>query len=188
VTERDQSGKVHWEKRVEGGVIAAHRLPGGNTLVTSWSQVLEVAPDGRTVWSYTHPAGFRYAYRERNGRTVGITAGGQVVELDGTGKLLRQVSPAQHSSGAGYWATVEALPGGRYLAALGTSRRVVEFDDSGRIVWEAEVPNAVFATRLRNGNTLACNFEERQVIEVDRTGKTVSKVALTGRPFTARRY
>ena len=56
------------------------------------------------------------------------------------------------------------------------------------IAWQADVPHVVFATRLRNGNTLVCNFEDRLVVELDRAGKTVSKQKLAGRPFAARRY
>jgi hypothetical protein len=188
VTERDQKGTVLWERRVDGGAIAADRLPGGNTLITSWNAVLEVTPGGRTVWTYTHPSGFRYAYRLRNGHILGISANGQVVELDAAGRVLKTVTPAQHAGGAGYWGSVEQLPNGRMLLALGTSRKVVEIDTAGKIHWEADVPNAVFATRLRNGHTLVCNFEQRVVVELDRGGKEVTRQALSGRPFAVRRY
>lgn len=188
VTERDQKGTVLWEQRVDGGALAADRLPGGNTLVTSWNRLFEVTPGGKTVWSYAHPSGFRHAYRQRNGHVLALAANGQVVELDGAGKLLRTITPAQHASGAGYWGTVQALPNGHFLLALGTSRKVVEIDAAGKAVWECDVPNAVFATRLRNGHTLACNFEDRVVVELDRAGKEVSRQALPGRPFAVRRY
>ena len=173
---------------MDGGAIAVDRLPGGNTLVTSWNAVQEVTPGGGTVWTYTHPSGFRYAYRLRNGHILGIGANGHVVELDAAGRLLRTIAPAQHSSGAGYWGTVQQLPNGRFLLALGTSRKVIEIDAAGKVHWEADVPNAVFATRLRNGHTLVCNFEERMVVELDRGGKEVGRQALTGRPFAIRRY
>ncbi len=188
VTERDQAGKVLWEKHVTSGALSADRLPSGNTLITTWSDILEVAPDGKTVWSYAQGGGFRHGHRLRNGNVVGITAGGQVVELDAAGKHLRTVAPSQYASGAGYWATVERLSNGRYLLALGSSRKVVEVDAAGKVLWEADVPNAVFATRLRNGHTLVCNFEQRQVVELDRGGRTVATQTLTGRPFAVRRY
>jgi len=187
VTERDQTGKVLWQQQVEGGVIAADRLPNGNTLVTTWNTIVEITPAGKHVWS-SEGIGFRYAYRVRNGHIVGITAAGQVVEYDAAGKKLRTVTPAQHAAGAGYWATVELLPSGRFLLALGTSGRVVEIDNDGRIHWEGNVNNVVFATRLRNGNTLGCDFEGRQVVELDRTGKQIKQQTLTGRPFAVRRY
>jgi hypothetical protein len=188
VTERDPTGKVLWEKRIATGAIAADRLPNGNTLVTTWNQIVEVTPDGRTVWTYTERAGLRHGYRLRNGHVLGITGSGSVVELDAAGRKVRTVTPAEFASGAGYWGTAEQLPSGRFLLALGTSRKVVEVDAAGKTVWQVDVPNVVFATRLRNGNTLVCNFEEHLVVELDRAGKVVSKQKLAGRPFAARRY
>ncbi len=188
VTERDVAGRVLWEKSVESGALTAQRLPGGNTLITSWTQVLEVAPDGKTVWEYTTPGGFRHAGYQKTGRILAITAAGQLLELDRGGKLLRTVMPARHAAGATYWASAEQSAPARYLAALGSSRRVVEVDETGKIVWEVELPNAVFATRLPSGNTLVCCFEECQVVEVDREGKEVARRKLSGRPFSARRY
>jgi outer membrane protein assembly factor BamB len=188
VTERDTTGRILWEKRVESGALSAQRLPGGNTLIASWTQVLEVTPAGKTVWEYTLPAGFRHVGYQKNGRILAITAAGQLIELDRSGKLLRSVTPERHAGGATYWASAEQSGPVRYLVALGSSRRVVEVDEAGKVVWEVEAPNAVFATRLASGNTLVCCFEECQVIEVDREGKEVARRKLAGRPFTARRY
>jgi len=42
--------------------------------------------------------------------------------------------------------------------------------------------------RRRNGHTLVCDFEGKQIVELDRVGKQVSRQALTGRPFAVRRY
>ena len=187
VSERDTSGRVLWEKHIESGALSAQRLPGGNTLVASWTQVLEIAPDGKIAWEYSNPGGLRHAGYQKNGRILAITAAGQLLEFDRTGRMLRSLMPERHAGGAGYWASAE-LAGSRYLAALGSSRRVVELEESGKIAWEVEAPNAVFAARLANGNTLVCCFEECQVIEVDRDGKEVSNRKLPGRPFSARRY
>ena len=43
-------------------------------------------------------------------------------------------------------------------------------------------------TRQGNGHTLVCNFEECQVVELDRAGKEVSRRKLIGRPFAVRKY
>jgi hypothetical protein len=188
VTERDSTGRVLWEKRVDGGALSAVRLAGGNTLIASWSTVLEVAPDGRVVWEHTQPGGFRHCCRGPAGSVLAVTANGQVLELDRTGKVTRTVTPEKHGPGAGYWASVEPLSAGRFLLALGTSRKVVELDGAGKIAWEANVPNVVFATRLPNGHTLACSFEDCQAIELDRSGKEVSRKRQAGRPFTVRKY
>ena len=70
--------------------------------------------------------GFRHAVRLRNGNTVYVASNGQVVELDVAWKQVRAVTPQSHGTGAGYWASVEALPGGRYLVVYGGAGKVVE--------------------------------------------------------------
>src|SRR5262249_49672205 len=79
VTERDQSGKILWQQQVESGALAVDRLPNGNTLITTWNQIIEVTSSGKRVWA-SESDNFRYAYRLRNGRILGITAAGQVRE------------------------------------------------------------------------------------------------------------
>ena len=59
VTERDQTGKILWQHQSEAGAIAADRLPNGNTLITTWNQILEVTPAGKQVWA-TESGSFRY--------------------------------------------------------------------------------------------------------------------------------
>lgn len=188
VTERDRKGNILWEKRVEGGAIACQRLHNGNTLITTWSDVIEVERSGRVVWRFTHSRGMRYAYQARDRRILGISANGEVFFLSPKGKKMQAILPERYTRGAGYWASVEQLSNGHLLVALGSREKVVEIDQSGKIQWEVTVPNAVFATRLRDGNTLICNFEQRVVTRVNREGKEVSRSLLTGRPFVVRRY
>jgi hypothetical protein len=187
VTERDGNGKVCWECKVSGSPIACQRLPSGNTLIATFNRLLEVTPAGKEVHSHTHRSGFRHAVRWRNHHVVYVASNGEVVELDKDWKEVRVVTPAD-GAGAGYWASVEPLPGGRFLIALGGKNKVLEIDGSGKVLWECTVPSAVFATRLRNGNTLVSSFEGRCLIEVDRSGKQVSRQELQGRPFAVRRY
>lgn len=188
VTERDRQGKVLWEYACANNPIGCQRLPNGNTLVLTFNELLEVTRDKKTLWSHANPGGFRHAVKARNGHYHFSTGGGQVFELDAAGKQLRTVTPELHGSGAGYWASVEPLPGGGYLLALGGANKVVEIDATGKVRWQLNHVSAVFATRLRNGNTLVASFQNRTVVEVDRNGKEVSRVALQGRPFSVRRY
>ena len=189
VTERDYSGKILWRHHAPGNPICCQRLPNGNTLVATFRELYEVTSDQKKVLSYTHRAGFRHAVKLPNSHVVLINGNGVVVELDETWKHeLRSIRPESHSTGATFWASIEPLPNGRYLLALGGSSRVIEIDAAGKIHWECTVPSAVFATRLRNGHTLISSFEGRYVLEVDRNGKEVRKQMLTGRPFAVRRY
>ena len=96
--------------------------------------------------------------------------------------------PSPSQAGASYWATVESLPGGRFLAVYGGANKIIELDPKGAVVWECTQPSPVFATRLRNGNTLIACFEGKTLVEVNREGKEVAKTTLAGRPFLARRY
>lgn len=188
VTERDRNGNILWQQPASGSPIACQRLPNGNTLIVTFSELFEVTPDHKKVFTHTHAAGFRHAVRLRNGNTAYVASNGQVVELDPSWKQLRTVTPAAHGQGAGYWASIEVLPTGRYLLAVGGANKVIEVDVSGRVVWDCNMASAVFATRLRNGHTLVACFEGRALVEVDRHGKEVRRQALAGRPFTVRRY
>jgi HEAT repeat protein len=188
VTERDRKGNILWQYHAPGSPISCQRLPSGNTLVATFGELLEVTPDGKVARQHKHPSGFRHAVRLRNGNVLYISSNGQVVELDPDFKQVRTVTPENFTSGAGYWASVELLPTGRYLLALGGASKVVEIDQAGKILWQCDVPHAVYATRLRNGNTLVASFENRYLVEMDRTGKEVNKITVQGRPFTIRRY
>jgi hypothetical protein len=186
VTERDRTGRILWHHNAPGA-IACQRLPGGNTLIATFNELIEVTPDQQRV--HTLPGSFRHAIRLRNGHILAVTSPGQILELDADWTQLRSVTPTAYGNGAGYWASVELLPSGRLLVAYGGSGKVVELDPStGTVVWECSLPNCVFATRLRNGHTLIAGFEQRTLVEVDREGKELTKIPLQGRPFTIRRY
>jgi hypothetical protein len=189
VSERDRTGRILWQHAAPGSPITCQRLANGNTLVATFHELYEVTPDQRKVFSYRDPEGFRHAVKQRNGHVLYVTPQGRVVELDSAWKeQVRRLSPSSYAPGASYWASIEPLPGGRFLLALGGASRIVEIDASGKVVWECTLPSAVFATRLRNGNTLVSCFEGRCLVEVDRAGKEVGRQALQGRPFAVRRY
>lgn len=188
VSERDRTGKELWHHTLRDNPIACQRLRNGNTLIATFNELVEVTPKGVEVHSHKHPHGFRHALQTANGHVIYITAQGHVVELDSGWKEVRSVIPAAHAQGAGYWASVEPLPGGRFLLALGGAGKVVEIDGSGKVVWECSQPQAVFATRLRNGHTLVSCFQNKCLVEVDRDGNEVGKQTLQGRPFVVRRY
>jgi HEAT repeat protein len=188
VTEYDPAGRVLWRHPVSGSPITCQRLPGGSTLVATFHDLYEVSRDHQKVHSHKPRGELRHARRLANGHVVYITSQAEVVELDSAWKEVRAIRPSAHAEGAAYWASVEALPNGRFLLALGGAGRVIEIDGNGKVKWECEVPSAVFATRLSNGRTLVCSFEGRCLIEVDRTGKEIARQVLQGRPFAVRRY
>jgi outer membrane protein assembly factor BamB len=66
------------------------------------------------------------------------------------------------------------------------SNKVAEYDLSGKLLWEANVPTPSSAQRLPNGNTLVSSGTQR-VLELDRTGQTVWEAKEKIRPWKSRR-
>jgi hypothetical protein len=116
---------------------------------------------------------------------------GRIIEVDRAGKLLHRVTlkrntPSTHSDTR----LVRKLKNGHYLVAHEQDGFVREYDASGTVVWEYEVPmfdkparpghgpeafgNRLFsATRLANGNTLIGSGNGHSVIEVSPDKKIV---------------
>jgi hypothetical protein len=69
--------------------------------------------------------------------------------------------------------SVEPLPSGGWLAAAYGAGKVVEYDGTGKVVWEHALPGAFHALRLPNGHTLITSHSLKRVIEVTREGKVV---------------
>ncbi|HEV3262646.1 MAG TPA: PQQ-binding-like beta-propeller repeat protein, partial [Gemmataceae bacterium] len=185
VTERDLKGKIVWEKALNQSPIVCQRLPNGNTFIATYNSVLEVTRDGKEVYSHS-PGGnfFIYgAHRMRNGHIACISGQGEILDLDGAGKVVKTI-PVTTNGG---WCGVEGLPGGRFLVAVTGQNKVLEVDGSGKTVWECSVNGAGHATRLPNGNTLVASMMGNRVVEVNRAGKTVWEQTTVGRPFHVHR-
>jgi HEAT repeat protein len=103
---------------------------------------------------------------------------GRVVELDRNGKPRWQIENLSGPVDAWF------LPGNRVLIAEGNANRVTERDLKGNILWQANslAPGGypVNAQRLANGNTFIACANNGLLVEVDRAGKTVFSVNVTG--------
>jgi hypothetical protein len=186
VTERDRGGKVLWAHKVNAYPTTCQRLRNGNTFIATYSEVLEVTPDGKEAKKYASQGGSIYrAQRLPDGHVLFLMSGGQIVELDDNYKVVRNIAVP---GGEGTYGGVELLPNGRYLVALYGSNKVLELDAAGKVHWEAAVTTASSATRLANGNTLVSSMDAKEVLELDRAGKVVHKITCTSRPFVIRRY
>ena len=179
VTERDRKGQILWEHRLQSQPVAVKRLPNGNTFIVTYQEILEVAPSNKVVYSHPRPGMIYYGAKLRNGNIVYITSNNQVVEMDEAGKELKTI-PVGNTGG---WASVEKLSSGRYLVALYGSRKVVEVDESGKVIWEASIESPGHATRLANGNTLVACIEAKKVVELNRASRVVWEQPTVGRPF-----
>ncbi len=195
-------GKLEWEIKV-GAIHDAHILPNGNVLLQQgWTKVQEVTPDKQVIWEYDAAkanAGQRvevHAFqRIEDGLTMIAESGpARIIEVDKTGAVKREVKlkvnrPSAHSDTR----LVRKLASGNYLVAQESDGFVREYDPTGTVVWEYEVPlfnkpkkgghgpeawgNSVFsATRLANGNTLIGTGNGHSVLEVTPAKEIVWKL------------
>ncbi|HEY0551753.1 MAG TPA: PQQ-binding-like beta-propeller repeat protein, partial [Verrucomicrobiae bacterium] len=175
-------GAVEWEMKV-GAIHDASMLPNGNILFQQgWTKIVEVTPDKKTVWEYdagkmNGNEGKRvevHAFqRLDNGMTLIAESGlARIIEVDKDGKIQREIKlKVNHPNPHSDTRLVRKMANGNYLVAHESDGAVREYDGSGKIVWEYEVPlfgkerkgghgpeafgNSVFsAARLANGNTL----------------------------------
>ena len=185
-------GKLEWEIKV-GVIHDAQILPNGNVLLQQgWTKVQEVTPDQKVVWEYDaakanapKPVQVHAFQRLDDGLTMIAESGpARIIEVDKDGKVQHEVKlTVQHPSTHSDTRLVRKLANGNYLVAHESDGFVREYDPSGKVVWEFEVPlfgktkkgghgpeafgNSVFsAVRLPNGNTLIGTGNGHSVIEV----------------------
>jgi HEAT repeat protein len=185
VTERDREGKILWTVQTQGYLTSVQRLPNGRTFIGTYSQILEVDRDGKTIASIRPPSGGLYcAQKLRDGRIV-VVDSAAVHELDAEGKPLRSTNlPRQNNT----FARVEMLANGHYLVAMYGANKAIEFDSTGKTYFEVDVQTASSAIRLANGHTIVTSMDPKAIVEFDRAGKEVSRFATPSRPFRVRRY
>lgn len=175
VTERNRRGEVLWEKKVEGPLVA-QRLRNGNTFIATQAQLIEVDRDGKEVFVHGSPIPGEYimkAFKLPNGdiaciTTPSITPQSRYVRIDSTGNTGPKDFPVNVKT---YGGRIDVLPNGNVLVPEHANNRVVEYDRTGKVVWEASVSQPVAAVRLPNGNTLITSMNECRAVEFDRTGK-----------------
>jgi HEAT repeat protein len=184
VTERNFKGETLWEKDLPENPLAAQRLPNGNTFIVMRSRVMEVDRAGKEVVSLPAPGrDIVSAIKTRNGQISLVTMGGQFRRLDATGKELKAFSVGSIHS----YAAIDVLPNGHVLVPHYDRNKVVEYDLSGKAVWEGSVTQPTAPVRLPNGHTLIACRDAQLVVELDRSGKTVWTHKATTYPWRVRR-
>jgi hypothetical protein len=188
-------GQIEWEMPW-GGIHDVHVLPNGHILVQQGpAKVVEIDPESkRVVWTYDSAtqngnAGQAvevHAFQPLGeGRLMIVESGvGRIIEVDRDGKLLASI-PLKRDSVSTHSDTrlVRKLDTGNYLAAQENDGFVREYNPTGEVVWEYQVPmfdkpaqsghgpeafgNRLFsAQRLANGNTLIGTGNGHSVLEV----------------------
>jgi hypothetical protein len=184
VVEMDRRGKVLWSHKVNAPV-SCQRLANGNTFIGTYSSLLEVTREGKTVFSYVKTRSIYCAQKLRNGHIVYVHSRGHIVELDAAGKQIWSIQVA----GTRSWGGVEPLPNGNYLVAQCDLNKVVELDKTGKVLWEYGIHTPSLATRLPSGSILISSIQGNKCVEIDRSSKEVRwEHKVQGRLFRVRRY
>jgi HEAT repeat protein len=111
---------------------------------------------------------------EQATKTLGFTMvvlldAGKVLDLDAANRVRWSIDGLQKPLDA------QMLAGERVLVAEHDGDRVTERNRKNEILWEKQITGPLMAQRLANGNTVIGT--RTQVVEVDKTGKTVSTYA-----------
>lgn len=195
----EPDGTISWDMKW-GGIHDIHLLKNGNILTRQGSAgVAEIDPKTKQiVWRYDSAKrngneGRRvevHAFeRLANGHTMIAESGSaRIIEIDSDGKLHNEIPLVlDHPNAHSDTRLVRSTSTNTYLVAHEADGKVREYDrDSGKVVWEYEVPlfdkpakgghgpeafgNRLFsAIRLKNGNTLIGSGNGHSVLEVSPT-------------------
>jgi len=204
-------GSIEWELPW-GGIHDVHVLEGGNFLVQQGaSKVVEIDRATRkVVWTYDSAtangnSGKRVEVHSfqplGDGRLMIAESGpARIIEIDRSGKLLHEVRlkverPNPHTDTR----LARKLTSGNYLVCHEGDGAVREYDPTGEVVWEFEVPlfgrapkgghgpeafgNKTFsAVRLASGNTLVGTGNGHGVLEVTPEKKIVWQIGQNDLP------
>lgn len=178
-----RDGKELWQKQCNLP-FACQQLRNGNLFVVCRNQYVEFDGTGKELSSHAPNLNWIVAgYKFPNGHVGLFTQQGQYVRLDAGGKQIKTYQV--NLQGAAM--NAEVLPNDRVVASLNIGR-VVEYDDKGKSVWEANVVNPAVPHRLANGHTLVAQNATNHLYDIDRRGKIVSeKKDLEYKPWRIRR-
>lgn len=175
-----RGGKVVWEYHDPAGrgeISDAVRLSNGNILFAHQYRIKLINPDKEILWEYQVPDGCETHTAQPIGtnRVIFIQNGPEpkiMVANLATGKMERELplTVGNPRSTHGQNRHARLTDAGTYLVAQMDLRKVMEYDETGKIIWSADVPGAWSAVRLKNGNTLVCG---RGTQELDPQGKVV---------------
>lgn len=183
IYEMDSRGIVGWK---HSGIAptSLQRLPNGNTVASTYQNIIELTREGKIVFKYATQGHTYHARKTPDGHYIWIDACGEIGEVDGDGKVMHKVKVGASLS----WGSIERLRNGRFLIALGGgSGMVQEVDMAGKVYWQKAVNNPNRAVRLANGNTLVASHSDAAIYEFDPNGNERWKHACVGRPFAALR-
>jgi hypothetical protein len=173
VTERNRDGDILRRISVNGIPLEARRLPNGRTLITTREGVVEVDRNDKEVWGIsTDRTEFLVtACPLRGGEIALCYRSGQLERRNRDGKVLASFRAGMLFRP--YGTHIQALPNGHILVPLYYENKVVEYDPTGRVVWQASYARPMSAQRLPNGRTLVASYAAAAYAELDKEGREV---------------
>ena len=193
-------GSVEWKMPCRQ-IHDLHLLPDGHLLYQDgWTRVVEVDADRKPVWQYDAKGNGNAArgvevhafQRLPDGSTMIVESGpARIIEVDRAGTIVREI-PLTVDSSSTHSDTRNArkTAAGTYLVAHEKDGVVREYDVTGKVVWEFDVPlfdrprkgghgpeafgdQVYSAVRLADGNTLVGTGNGHSVLEVNPAGEIV---------------
>lgn len=183
VSERDRNNRIVWEYRPLHGPLEVQRLPGGNTVVATNYDLVEVDRGGKVVFSFRDAVGNIFSGQKLpSGNYLYGLYTGHVVEIDRTGKEVHRFA-IERPRGL---ANLVVLPGNHYLMPCATTNRIVEMDRSGKVVREVPVSSPTSVAVLPGGHLLVGSHIHNTVREIDRKGILLWEQKAEGQVFRVR--
>ena len=147
----------------DGSVLTAY-LPSPRT--GNKGGVRLIGADKRTLLDYPYNDEIMSCQPLANGNIlVNECDAGRITEIDRQGKALRSFDVLAKGMGHKTARLIRLTPHGTGL--------VGEYDLTGKMLKEWDLPMAYSASRLANGNTLISGYKPAQIVEIDPAGKTV---------------
>ena len=180
------SGQIQW--RVPNGAgLDVHALPNGHALFTNHAthKVIEIDARQKEIWSLGAEVGLDTPFSVRrlaNGNTLVTDAkGARVTEFTPQGAIAWKWEKPEM---ADLWPRMSRqTPAGTILMTFQKGGTVFELNREGKAIWEYKVDPSRLpyqAIRLANGNTLIGLVDPGEVIEVDKSGRTVRSIGGAG--------
>ena len=133
-------------------------LDNGNILFTAGNAVVEMSLAGDTLFHYPSESHIFACQRLKNGNTfIGECESGRMLEVSPEGKIVKEVCilPEGEKGKKSFIRNARRLDNGHYLVAHYGGKKVVEYDEEGKNVWEVPVSGGAHSViRLPDGNTL----------------------------------
>jgi hypothetical protein len=175
------------------GVVSAHRLHNGNTLLSgvafhggSGINLIEVTPQGSVARTISYPGNYVRLIRETRGENFLVTADNRVFEGDAAGKIVWEATVQGHAMPHAWealrLASGDVLIAGGYAASLQIFgpdeqlKQTITGGDGAMPFFFADVqvmPGGTYVVANWQGHGTAFGDKGLQVLEYDSTGKLI---------------